>query len=92
MLLRDVEIGIRDLGGQDEPIMFHAAGFTEFLEPFRAEHFTQRKRLLRWQSALRRKHRFLCKVLRRRSHVNRLLHRVAAVYPPAMKPISYRCR
>ena len=27
----------------------------------------------------------------RRCHVNRLSHRMAAVYPSAMNPVSYRC-
>ncbi len=40
MLLGDVEIGIRDLGGKDKPIMFQATSFPKFLELLRAEHLT----------------------------------------------------
>ncbi len=38
MLLRNVEVGFRNLCGQQEPIMLHTSGFSELLEPFRTEH------------------------------------------------------
>ena len=39
MLLGDVEIGVRDPGGQHEPIMVHAAAFPELPEPLGSKHF-----------------------------------------------------
>src|SRR5262249_57920227 len=32
MLLREVEIGVRDFGGEHEPVVFVASGFSQLLE------------------------------------------------------------
>ena len=41
MLLRQVEVGLRDLRGKHQSIMFVASGFSQLLELFRPEHFSQ---------------------------------------------------
>ena len=41
VLSREVEVGLRDLRGKHQSIMFVASGFSQLLEPFRPEHFSQ---------------------------------------------------
>ena len=41
MLLREVEVGFRDLLGKHQSIMFVASGLSQLLELFRPEHFSQ---------------------------------------------------
>ena len=40
-MLREVEVGLRDLRGKHQSIMFVASGFSQLLELFRPEHFSQ---------------------------------------------------
>lgn len=42
MLLGEVEVGVRDLGGEQKPVMLHAARLSQLLESLRPEHFPQR--------------------------------------------------
>src|SRR4029077_17557788 len=42
MLLREVEIGVRNFGRKHEPVVFVASGFSQLLEALRSEHFSQR--------------------------------------------------
>ena len=39
--MREVDIGLRDLRGKHQPIVFVASGFSELSELFRPEHFPQ---------------------------------------------------
>lgn len=41
MLLGDMEIGVRDFGGEQQPVMFQAASFPQLPEPFGTKHFSQ---------------------------------------------------
>src|SRR5271156_3348954 len=42
VLSREVKVGLRDLRGKHQSIMFVAPGFSQLLESFRPEHFPQR--------------------------------------------------
>ena len=44
MLLSQVKVCLGDLLGKHQAIVFHAADFSQLLEPLRAQHFAQRVR------------------------------------------------
>lgn len=46
MLLGQMEVGVRDFGGQHKAIMLHASGFSQLLKFLGAQHLSQRIRCI----------------------------------------------